>query len=118
MSAAATTLSLEQQANIANYLKDRYIPKGIGNEAAACSIAAINMALTGELTDRIPDCMSPVIGRWIITVQDGMPDAMRNGSRWRELLPFAAGTGRDREHERIAIILDWMWGTILQSLQP
>jgi hypothetical protein len=33
------------------------------------------------------------------------------------MLPLAAGTGREQEQERLKIILDWMWGTVLPSLQ-
>jgi hypothetical protein len=70
------------------------LPSGLGTEESACSIAAINLALTGELTDDIPDCMSEVIGRWIIPTQDAMPAELRNSPRWKSLLPLAAGTGQ------------------------
>ena len=84
------------------------IPRGLGTEEAACSVAAINLALSGELTDRVPECMSPIIGRWIIGVQDRMPAEIRNSQEWRELLPFAAGTGRDRDFEwaRFRVLVD------------
>jgi hypothetical protein len=62
--------------------------------------------------------MSEVIGRWIIVAQDAMPPALRNSVRWKSLLPLAAGTGREQEQARLKIILDWMWGTVLPSLQP
>jgi hypothetical protein len=62
--------------------------------------------------------MSPVIGRWIIAVQDAMPDEMRNSPRWKSLLPLAAGTGRSHEDERLAIIIDWVWSVVLPTLQP
>jgi len=91
---------------------------GVGTEESACSIAAINLALTGELTDKVPDCMSVVIGRWIIGVQDVMPADIRNSPEWRALLPLAAGTGRNLERERLTVILDWMWGTVLPVVQP
>lgn len=113
-----STLTTEQQQTIADFLKGRHIPSGLGTEEHACSIAAINLALSGKLTDTIPDCMSPVIGRWIIGVQDAMPDEMRNSEAWRKLLPLAAGTGRDKEVERVSIILDWMWSTVLPTLTP
>jgi hypothetical protein len=113
-----STITLEQQTAIAEKLASMTLPSGLGNEEAACSIAAINLALTGKLTDDIPPCMSEVIGKWIIGVQDSMPDDMRNSERWKSLLPLAAGTGRDKEQERIAVILDWMWGTVLPTLQP
>jgi hypothetical protein len=62
--------------------------------------------------------MSEVIGQWIIVIQDAMPGELRNSEKWKSLLPLAAGTGRDREQERLKIILDWIWGTVLPSLQP
>ena len=113
----SSTITTEQQAAIAKTLASMQLPSGLGNEQSACSIAAINLALSGEMTDEIPDCMSEVIGRWIIVVQDAMPTALRNSERWKSLLPLAAGTGREREQERLDIILEWMWGTVLPSLQ-
>lgn len=80
-------------------------------------MAAINLALTNTLTDKIPECMSEVVGKWIIRVQDEIPDEIRNSPEWKRLLPLAAGTGRDREEERLAVIMGWMWGTVLPSLQ-
>lgn len=73
--------------------------------------------MSAMLTAEIPECMSQVIGSWGITVQDAMPDEMRNGQRWKSLVARAAGTGREREQERLSLILDWMWGTVLPSLQ-
>lgn len=113
-----STITQEQQQAIASFLVGKHIPVGLGSRKEPCSIAAINLALRGKLTDKIPECMSPVVGNWIIYVQDAMPDAMRNSERWRSLLPLAAGTGRKRDGERLAIILDWIWGTVLPSLQP
>ena len=113
-----STLTDQQRAAIAAKLETMSLPSGLGDEHAACSIAAINLALSGRLTDDIPACMSEVIGKWIITVQDAMPDQMRNSSEWKSLLPLAAGTGREHEDKRLALILDWMWGTALPMLQP
>ncbi len=113
-----STITLEQQTAIAAKLASMTLPSGLGDEESACSIAAINLALTGKLTDDIPPCMSEVIGKWIIQIQDSMPDDMRNSERWKQLLPRAAGTGRAKEKERLDVILDWMWGTVLPTLQP
>ena len=85
------------------------LPLGIGTRESACSIASINLALSGRLTDDIPYCMSDVIGKWIIHIQDEMPHAMRNSEAWKRLLPLAAGTGKDRklEHLRLEMIKKW-----------
>ena len=90
---------------------------GVGTAEQACSVAAINLAMTGTLSDTVPDCMSVVIGRWIIGVQDRMPATIRDSAAWRDLLPLAAGTGRDHEAERRALVLDWMWDS-LAMVQP
>jgi hypothetical protein len=113
-----STITTEQQTAIASKLATMHLPSGLGDEHSACSIAAINLALSGKLTDEIPDCMSRVIGQWIIVIQDAMPGEMRNSARWKSLLPLAAGTGRKQEQERLDIILSWMWDIVLPSLQP
>ena len=114
-----STITPDQQSSIASTLAGMpVIPSGLGTRESACSITAINLALSGTLTDTIPDCMSSVIGQWIIRIQDAMPADMRNSACWRGLLPLAAGTGRTCERERLAIAIDWMWGTVLPLLQP
>jgi hypothetical protein len=116
----SSTLTHEEEQQIAEWLADHpTLTQGVGTEEAACSVAAWNLALTGTLTDKIPDCASEVIGRWIIGVQDSCPPEHGRGHpEWLRLLPLAAGTGRAHEAERLAIVLDWMWGTVLPSLQP
>lgn len=110
----------EAEVRLYEYLfRDGYImPSGIGTKENACSIAAINLAISGELTSRIPLCMSLVMGRWIIVTQDKMPFEMRNSTEWKTLLPLAAGTGRELEQERLDMIMDWMWGKVLPWLHP
>lgn len=105
-------ITTEQLNKLREYLATHHIPSGLGTKEEACSIAAINLCLTGELTDSIPDCMSPVIGGWIIRIQDKMPDSIRNSDKWKELLPLAAGTGRTKEKERIEIIIRLMWNEL------
>ena len=112
-----TVWTQEADARLRDYLASHEVAEGIGTEESACSVAAINLALTAELTDTIPMCMSKVIGQWMMIVQDEMPSEMRNSSGWKRLLPMAAGTGRDREGERLALIMDWMWGPVLPDLQ-
>lgn len=113
-----TTYTPEIRAKLERYLETHNLPRGMGNKESACSIAAINLAMTGKLTDDIPDCMSVVLGRATIRLQDFMPDEMRNSARYKAWLPTAGGTGLDREEERLAVLLDWMWITVLPQLQP
>ncbi|HZP03429.1 MAG TPA: hypothetical protein VFB43_00920, partial [Terracidiphilus sp.] len=114
-----STITPEQEDLIRQFVMSHRLPKGLGSENEACSIASMNLALYGKLTDEVPECMSLVIGKWIIGVQDAMPDTMRNSVDWKNLLPLAAGTGRDSdlEQKRLALIQDWMWTKVLPSLQ-
>ena len=114
-----STITAEQSSAIEAMLASMPdLPSGVGSEENACSIAAINLALSGNLTDEIPKCMSLVIGKWIIKIQDSAPAELRNSERWRRLLPLAAGTGRDREAERSSVALEWMWSVVLPQVQP
>jgi len=47
-----------------------------------------------------------------------MPDGMRNSSRYKSLIPNMPGTGREREAERLAVLMDWMWTVVLPQIQP
>ena len=115
----STTLTAAQESAIRDWLAAHpTLSVGVGDAESACSVAAINLALSGTLTDNVPDCMSPVIGRWVINVQDEMPATIRDSDAWRDLLPLAAGTGQAHESERLALVLDWMWGTVLPLVQP
>ena len=113
-----STLTKSQERSIAVLLERVPLAAGLGTEEKPCSVAAINLALSETLTARIPGCMSEVVGEWIIAVQDNMPDEMRNSVEWKRLLPRAAGTGRTHEEERIAILVEWMWTTVLAVVQP
>jgi hypothetical protein len=112
------TFTQEHRAKLEQYLATHTLPSGLGTKESACSIAAINLALSGTLADDIPDCMSDVLGKATIRLQDAMPGEMRNSERYKALLPEMAGTGREHEQERRTIIMDWMWSVVLPQLQP
>lgn len=107
----------EHQKKLEDYLKDRKIPSGLVWGGEACSVAAINIAINGKLTNDIPDCMSVVLGKAVITLQDAMPSEIRNSDAYKAILPDMAGTGREHERERLSILRDWMWGVVLPQIQ-
>lgn len=112
------TWTPEAAERLTRYLDSNDLSAGMGTEEEEiCSIVAINLALTNTLTDDIPECMSQVIGEWIIAIQDAMPDTLRNSAEWKRLLPESAGTGRELERERLAIIMEWLWETVLPHYQ-
>lgn len=111
----ASTLSDEETDRIVAYLADHPQVAGIGSGQVA--IASINLALTGVLSEQIPDSMSYIVGRWMGAVQTVMPQSIRGCDDWRDLIPLAAGTGRDHEAERVDVIATWMWDAVLAPLQ-
>ena len=111
-------ITIEQETAIRDTLATMpTLAVGLGTKEHACSIAAINLAMTGNLTDTVPECMSLVIGRWIIRVQDQMPATIRDSAAWRALLVLSAGTGQEHESERVVLVLEWMWSA-LALVQP
>lgn len=113
-----TDYTTDHRLNLEAYLATHTLPKGLGNKKSACTLAAINLAMSGKLTDRIPACMSEVLGKAAIGLQDAMPTEMRNSARYKALIPDMPGTGRAQEQERLAILMDWMWSVVLPHLQP
>jgi hypothetical protein len=116
-----STLTPDQhQAIVATLASMPTLAEGLGTTETACSMAAINLALTGRLTDATPACMSIGVGQWIILVQDACPPTIgRDHPRWRAALPLAAGTGRHvaRELARANLLRDWMFDDCLSQLQ-
>ena len=113
-----TDYTTDHRLSLEAYLATHTLPSGLGNKESACTLAAINLAMSGKLTDKIPACMSEVLGRAAIILQDAMPDEMRNSLRYKSLIPDMPGTGRAQEQERLAILTAWMWGVVLPQLQP
>jgi hypothetical protein len=112
------TFTQEHKAKLEEYLATHTLSKWLGSPESACSIAAINLAMTGTLTDDTPDCMSEVLGAATIRLQDAMPDEMRNSMRYKALLPDMAGTHREHERERLGILMEWLWSVVFPQLQP
>jgi len=108
----------EIQNNIRDYLSSHRICAGLGSEESACTIAAINLSISGRLTYARPDCVCRVIHKWVISIQDAMPDDMRNNG-WTALVPLIAGSfNPELESKRKDLILDWMWTIVLPQLIP
>ena len=113
-----TDYTTDHRLKLESYLATHTLPKGLGDRESACTLAAINLSMSGKLTDKIPACMSEVLGKAAIVLQDAMPDEMRNSARYKALIPDMPGTGRAQEQERLAILMDWMWSVVLPRLQP
>ena len=112
-----STLTQEEQNKLSQFLSTRNLCSGLGDTEISCSVGTINLCLSNTLTACVPSCMSSVIGRWIIFTQDLMPDELRNSPKWKQLLVLAAGTGKEKEEERFAIIAEWFWTIVLPCFQ-
>lgn len=109
----------ETQQRIADRLAGMTLIHGVSaDEDRNCSMVAVNLALTGTLTDTCPDCVSPDLHRFVISIQDRMPEYLmnaddRHGRQWREALPLVAGTAGDGLAQwRGERLREWMWGLL------
>lgn len=112
-----STIGLEEKVAIAEFLFRVELGKGVGTRDTPCSIAAINLALSGRLTDDVPECMSPTLGKWVMYVQDAMPSNFRNSLWWKDVLPDAAGTGIGKEVQRAGMIAAWCHSAAKDALE-
>jgi hypothetical protein len=111
-----TDYTTDHRIKLETYLASCVLSRGLGRKESACTLAAINLAMSGELTDKIPACMSKVLGSAAVELQDAMPDEMRNSLRYKSLIPDMPGTGRAQEQERLSVLLDWLWSVVLPQL--
>ena len=74
----------EDREKISRFLSKTRLHQGLGSAVSPCSIAAINIALTGDIGDHRPPCMSPVIHRFIIEAQDKAAWALAGCKAWSE----------------------------------
>jgi hypothetical protein len=84
-----------------------------------CTIAEINLVLTGTLSAESHPCISEVIRRWVIAIQDAMGDELRNSPAWRAAAPLIAGTGTEDERVesgRRDMIIAWMWDRLADDV--
>lgn len=80
------------------------------------SLISAYVALEGVITGDVPAFMSLPIGKWIVAIQDAMPPDIRDSERWRLLLFLAGETGRGYEKERNAVLMQWMWESVLPNV--
>lgn len=98
---------------------DLILVTGKGNasvpgQGRACTISEIVLTLTGELDDGPHPCISEVIRRWVIPIQDVMPDNIRNSNQWREAAIGIAGSASTEavENRRHDFLLAWVWDAL------
>lgn len=112
-------ITVQQLEAVREAMMTGHIPRGLGDEGEACTIARANLALTGDLSDGPHPCINNVIRRWVIAIQDEMPDEMRNSVEWREAAVSAFTTGGNGVADEVYrdAIIGWMWDA-LALVQP
>ena len=86
-----------------NPMSDDYIEMG------AIDIIKTALGEEGECPEVIPPCISGVIARTIIILEDCMPDCQRTSPFWKETIMDAVHTGMGREKERNQTLLQWVF---------
>lgn len=104
----------DTRASLRAALLDETIHLGMGVgtlDDERCTMAAINLVLTGVLDDGGHPCVSEAIRYWVIRIQDVIPDWIRNGVAWRTAAVGIAGSAAppDVELARVQMLLTWMW---------
>jgi hypothetical protein len=108
------TVTEAQRENLRTAFTDPALRLGAGVGSAygaRCTIAEINLILTGKLHDGPHPCISEVVRRWTIRIQDAIPATIRNSPEWRTAAIGIAGSASTAEAEetRRAMLLAWMW---------
>lgn len=83
------------QQRVADFLKTiPVLSKDLGTPSCPCSIGAVNIALTGRLTDHTPPGVDSLLSCLTVQMQDSCPATIcRESEDWRRLLPLLVGTG-------------------------
>ena len=104
---------------LSDFLETHDLGVGLGMPEQPCSIAAVQMVLSGLRTDILPTCMSEVAGIYVRIIQDSVPDSVRNSTDWYDALIDIAGSGRDPDAEnvRLGLLLDWLYEDVLPLVQ-
>ena len=68
----------------------------------------------------IPESLSKVVAGWLPAIESEIPAALLGADTWTELRTVALRSDRggiDSEGERIKLVMEWMWGTVLPTMQ-
>lgn len=93
---------------LAEYLDTRTLCHFLGEHDCSCSIGTINLFLGVGLYSLVPDSMSPIVGEFIIAVQDVLPLEVINSARWKKMLCAAMETGSEDEERRTLVVDTWI----------
>lgn len=88
----------EIQSLVASFVTSATLGKGLDNSKTPCTIAAINLTLSGRYTDECPECMSPELCDFVVVLQDRLSNKCRNSAEWKSIIPLLLNT-KDQDAE-------------------
>jgi hypothetical protein len=80
------------QSLVASFVTGATLGQGLNNSQTPCTIATINLTLSGRFTDNCPECMSPELCDFVITLQDSLSHECRNSPEWKSIIPLLLNT--------------------------
>ena len=80
------------QSQVATFVTAATLGQGLNDSQTPCTIAAINLTLTGRFTDNCPECMSPELCDFVVILQDSLSHECRNSPEWKSVIPLLLNT--------------------------
>lgn len=80
------------QKLVATFVTGATLGQGLNDSQTPCTIAAINLTLSGRFSDDCPECMSPELCDFVIYLQDSITHECRNSAEWKSVIPLLLDT--------------------------
>jgi hypothetical protein len=85
------------QSQVASFVTNTTLGQGLDDSQTPCTIAAINLTLSGRFTDDCPRCMSQELCDFVIILQDSLSHESRNSPEWKSVIPLLLNTKDQNE---------------------
>jgi hypothetical protein len=83
---------VNDSTKVAAFVANTTLGEGLHSKTEPCTIAAINLVLRHLFTDACPECMSPELCDFVITLQDSISESTRNSAEWKSIVPLLLNT--------------------------
>lgn len=83
---------MNDATRVATFVVNTTLGWGLNSKTEPCTIAAINLVLRDLFTDDCPECMSPELCEFVITLQDSISEPTRNSAEWKSIIPLLINT--------------------------
>ena len=83
---------MNDATRVATFVANTTLGWGLNSKTEPCTIAAINLAVRDLFTDACPECISPELCDFVITLQDSISEPTRNSAEWKSIIPLLINT--------------------------